>query len=190
MHRLVAYALILAVFVGGFWYLGAPNRVKWNEEVVLSSGERLMTRRTATLKAYQPIADAGYVAILGMTLEITSPARPDNPAPWSGKLIPMILDRDPGNREWFVVARINTCQDWTDIGRPVLPYAEFRHRNGQWFLQPLSEKFVGREANLYTGLDADRIANQSLEVKYEWQNDITFHESHRRVVNKPSRCGP
>lgn len=144
---------------------GRPT--SWSEEVQLRSGEVLKVRRTIQFKEYQPFGGGGGGADTPISeLEIVSPTRPDNPGKWSHRsLLPMVLDRDSQTNEWFVVATFFMCNTWREIGRPDLPYVEFRYRNGNWVRVPIDRGLVGREANVLVPNQADVERDHTLTTK-------------------------
>lgn len=119
-----------------------------------------------------------------MTVEIIAPQKPDNPAPWSAKFVPLVFDRDPDTKEWFMVATFVSCTSWYDLGRPKLPYTEFRFKNGQWVQQVLSEKFIGREGNMFTGMRYSGETDHTLASKKLLNSDPTIDPSYLRIVAK------
>jgi hypothetical protein len=158
--------------------------VLWKEEVQLQNGEVLMVTRTIRFKEYQPIGGGGGSDTLESTLEVISPRRADNPERWSHPpLLPMVFDRDPANQEWFVIATFYMCTAWYDLGRPKLPYAEFRYRRGQWVQQPLSDGFIGREANMLVPNHADVRHDHTLASKSRAMSDPTIAPEYRQVVS-------
>ena len=87
-----------------------------------------------------------------MTLEIDAPNRADKPPVWRFPYVPMLFDYDVASNEWFVIATFYSCQPWYDLGRPKLPYIEYKARQGKWVVVPLSQELFGRKANLLTGV--------------------------------------
>jgi len=168
------------------WLLAGcgPKLSSWKEEVQLQSGEVLTVQRTIAFKAYQPIGGGGGGSDTPeSSLLVLTPARADNPKPWAHPpLLPMIFDRDPDTREWFIVATFYMCQAWYDLGRPKPPYAEFRYRNGQWVQQPLSEKFIGRETNMLIPSQADVDRDHTLATKHQIMSDPAISKRFLQVM--------
>ena len=137
----------------------------WREEVELPGGAIVVVQRGAELRAnYIPGGGGGSINE-GMTLAFVSPAAPDNPAAWSGKYVPILLDRDPASREWAIVATFFHCDTWYALGRPKLPYTEFRFRQGRWVQQDLSSQWVGRVANVLAYDGSERFDYLDLKRK-------------------------
>lgn len=140
--------IALAVFV-----LASCGKVDifWTEDVILQDGSSLVVKRGAQGKKLGEIGGSGGWETAQMTLEIASPKSNANPPAWSERWVPMLLDYDTQTKEWFVVATFYMCTDWYDLGRPKLPYVEYRARAGRWEQVPLSADLIGRKANLLTG---------------------------------------
>jgi hypothetical protein len=128
--------------------------VRWKEEVKLSSGETIIVARTAEGKRMGQIGGPGGWESTRMTLEVDQPRGAANPPRWSERWVPMLLDYDPNAKAWFLVATFYMCTDWYDLGRPKLPYLEYRARGGRWEQVPLDPSLFGRPANLLTGVNA------------------------------------
>ncbi len=120
----------------------------WTEDVKLEGGEQIVIERSAKLRANAIAGGGGGSFNEGMTLLITKPIKPDNPGQWSAKYVPILLDRDPATQEWVIVATFFHCQSWEALGRPKLPYTEYRYRQGAWVQQTLSPQWIGREINV------------------------------------------
>lgn len=161
-----------------------PKQLMWSEEVQLQDGDILVIRRTALAQPFRQIGGTGGWENEGMTVEIASPVDADNPGIWTGKFVPLIFDRDPDTKEWFLVATFYSCTSWYDLGRPKLPYTEFRYRNHQWLQQSLSDKFIGREANMFTGMRSSGESDLTLISKQQRSADPRVAPEYRRVVSR------
>lgn len=151
--------------------------MKWKEKVDLHNNETIIVERTATMKSNWIAGGGGGSINRGMTLKVIQPARPDNPGMWSDHFVPILLDRDPDNGEWFIVATFFHCDEWYELGRPPLPYTEYRFRGGSWVRQPLSAKWIGREVNV---LPADLSDRELLKEK-----PVLSTEQKRLVQSRP-----
>lgn len=130
--------------------LGACGQLSWKEEVQLLNGDLIVEKRTAKTKAFGEIGGPGGWENEGMSIEVVQPVSVDNPPPWSAKFVPLVFDRDAATSEWFIVATFYSCQSWYDLGRPKLPYTEFRLKGGTWVQQSLSPSLIGRRGNMLT----------------------------------------
>lgn len=138
--------------------LGACGKreIHFTEEVELANGEVIKVDRHVVAAPFGEVGGPGGWEPKYMSLEIVDPKRPENPPKWESEigLLPILFDRDPDNGEWTLLATYYTCDVWSAIGRPKLPYAEFRARNERWQGVPLSEKWLGRPANVLTGVSS------------------------------------
>jgi hypothetical protein len=125
--------------------------ISWKEQVKLASGEVIVVKRTAQGKRLGEIGGTGGWAATRMTLEIAEPRRPTDPPQWAERWVPMLFDFDGERKEWLVVATFYMCEDWVALGRPKLPYVQYRAREGRWIQVPLEASLFGRQANLLTG---------------------------------------
>jgi hypothetical protein len=126
--------------------------LSWKEEIQLLDGRIILVKRTAHGKPLGEIGGPGGWEPSEMTLEIDDPAIADKPPEWRFRYVPMLFDYDAINHEWFIVATFVTCTPWYDLGRPKLPYIEYRTRQGKWEVVPLDTALIGRKANLLTGV--------------------------------------
>ncbi len=159
-----------------------PKKLAWTEEVKLQSGEILTTRRHALAQPFGQIGGPGGWENEGMTVEIISPRKPDYPGTWNAKFVPLVFDRDPDTQEWFMVATFYSCTSWYDLGRPKLPYTEFRFKNGQWVQQPLSEKFIGSQGNMLTDIRSSGEPDHTVASKQDVMNAGRSSPEYRQVV--------
>ena len=154
--------------------------LKWNEQVELQSGEVIVIKRTAKFSENWIAGGGGGSFNKGMTIEFVKPNKPDNPTTWSALYVPMVLDRDPETKEWFILATFFHCDSWYDLGRPKLPYTEYHFRNGKWVQLPLNEKWIRREANvLVTDLAYRKVINGSVHV-------LTLGEKRDAIGSRPT----
>ena len=129
-----------------------PKLIAWKEEVKLRSGELLVVKRTAKAQPFGEIGGPGGWENKGMTLLIETPQKADNPPLWDFPFVPVVFDRDTESNEWFIVATFYSCESWYALGRPKLPYTEYRLKNGQWTQVQLSPSAIRLKANMATGV--------------------------------------
>jgi hypothetical protein len=188
----------LSVFVGlalvgtASWLVLFENRwPSWQEEVLMHSGDILTVRRSASMKRFSdtPGGPAGWSYQEGSVEIVPSRDRPAPPSRWQSSYRPLIIDLDhQGDRsEWLIVATFASCWEWTELGRPRLPYVEFRYRDGQWAQQPLSAKLVGRAANLLAPIELKKVPDQTVEMK-RWRIDDPLIGKYGRVVSQWRGC--
>lgn len=156
-------ALILAG--AGLLAVCANNKIEWTEEVLLQSGETIVVERTATTKPFGEIGGPGGWENEGMTMRVIQPQRPDNPPTWDARFVPLLFDRDPETNQWFVVATFYSCTSWYDLGRPALPYTEYRLKDGKWVQGSLTQSLIGRKANMLTNISSKGEPNHTVTSK-------------------------
>lgn len=147
-------------------YFMSDHYLRFTEEVQLASGELIVVDRKFKTEALGEIGGPGGWDAKFNSMVIIRPLRDGNPPIWQSEigLIPILFDQDTGTKEWFVVTTFYMCDAWQKIGKPKLPYAEFRLRNGQWQQVDLSPQHIGRPANILT-----RISNKA-ELAYHTIN--------------------
>lgn len=143
-------AAVDCLLIFGFAGCGKVD-IAWTEDVDLQDGTHLVVARSAGGKKQGEIGGPGGWESTQMILEIKSPVSAANPPIWSERWVPILMDYDAQTKEWFVVATFYMCTDWYDLGRPKLPYVEYRVKDGRWQQVPLSAELFGRKANLLTG---------------------------------------
>ena len=150
--RLVVLPALVAVGLSACQF--GEKKIQFTEEVQFASGETVKVDRSIRGKALREIGGPGGWEPTYMSLDITARKTPDAPPKWESfdGLLPILFDRDSNNGEWALLATFYTCEPWYQLGRPKLPYAEFRVRNGQWQRVDLSSQWLGREANVFTGM--------------------------------------
>ena len=126
----------------------------WSEEVQLSSGKVIVVKRAAKGEKIGEIGGPGGWEQKEMSVEIDAKdSEIFNPPVWRTAYVPVLLDYDASRKEWLIVATFYTCQGWYDLGRPKLPYVEYRVANdGTWQVTPLDTDLIGRKANMLTGV--------------------------------------
>jgi hypothetical protein len=158
------------------------GKFEWKEEVKLQSGEVVVVKRTAKSKPFGEIGGAGGWENEGMTVQIIQPLKADNPPLWDAKFVPLVFDRDPQTKEWFMVATFVSCTSWYELGRPKLPYTEYRVKNGQWRQQALSPNLIGREGNMLTTIHSTGEPDHTISSKEGINNDPAISPEYKRVV--------
>lgn len=145
-------SLLLSTLVVGLLSACGDKRISWREEVELQDGSVLVVARTAKTAPFGEIGGPGGWENKGMTLEVLELKSIDKPPLWDFPFVPIVFDRDSKTGEWFLVATFYSCQSWYDLGRPKLPYVEYRVRDGVWQRMPLSPEVMGRTANMLTDI--------------------------------------
>ena len=167
----------------------SEGQMTWSEQVRLRTGEVIVVARTATFSENWVAGAGGGSFNKGMSLRIVGPANDDNPGLWEAKFVPIVFDRDPDSGEWFVIATFFHCDSWYELGRPKLPYTEYRFRGGRWIQQSLAQKWIGRHANVLPSDLSDRKAiaeskpDLTVERKEEILSNPAISPEFKRVVD-------
>lgn len=159
------------------------NRIEWNEEVLLQGGEKVVVHRTARTAAFGEVGGPGGWENKGMTLLVIQPESPTNPPLWDARFVPLLFDREPITGQWYVVATFYSCTSWYDLGRPSLPYTEFRLEGDQWVQHQLTQDFIGRKANLLTSINSKGEPNHTLASKRWVMEDLRISKEYKEVVS-------
>ena len=173
-----------ALFCALFLSACGKSQIEWKEEVKLQSGEVIVVKRTAKSKDFGEIGGPGGWENEGMTVQIIQPVKSDNPPIWDAKFVPIVFDRDPATQEWFMVATFYSCTSWYDLGRPKLPYTEYRLKNGKWLQQPLSPHLIGREGNMLTRIHSTGEPDHTVSSKVGINNNPAMSPEFKRVVDQ------
>lgn len=159
--------------------------LRWSEEVRLSGGDVIVVKRGAKGEKLGEIGGAGGWEQKEMSVEIdVPPPGAARPPVWRSAYVPMLLDYDAKRKEWLIVATFYTCQGWYDLGRPKLPYVEYRvGEGGQWAVVPLEPELFGRRPNLLTGVRSGGEPSL-LTQEAKKQRDTNAADKYRRVVDR------
>lgn len=155
--------------------------ISWREDVRLDDGRMLLVKRSAKGETLGEIGGPGGWKATQMTLEIEEPKSPGNPPRWTERWVPIVFDYDPMAKEWYVVATFYMCDDWYDLGRPELPYLEYRARNGSWNRTVLSAAHFGKKANLLTGVRSGG-EQRHVTVEEKTRRDYEAGATYKEVV--------
>ncbi|MCA3001324.1 MAG: hypothetical protein ING64_01380 [Rhodocyclaceae bacterium] len=179
-RQVVAIAIVLVALVAFGILLAMDKRISFNEEVGLADGRVVIIERLIKAKPLGEVGGPGGWDPLYNSFEFVGVPEPAKPSKWESDrgLMPMLVDRDPATGEWFVVATFFTCEPWYALGRPKLPYTEFRYRNGGWLQSDLSSNLIGRKANVSTGI------KYSGEAALLTRAEKVVRETDARIVKK------
>lgn len=146
--KLRYWLLGLSVAVLSLWLAFRDPYLKWNEEVKLQSGEVIVIKRTAKFSENWIAGGGGGSFNLGMTIDFSNSEKSNSPTMWHSLYDPLIIDLDPMTKEWIIIATFIHCDGWYNLGRPSLPYTEYRFRSGKWEQGLLNTHWIGRNGNL------------------------------------------
>lgn len=125
-----------------------PVERSWTEDVLLDDGSTLLVKRYVAFKetnawpsggAYNAVETASVIRFTGQLASMP---------PWNQPLMALVLYQDAD--EWVVVATTTSCEVWRQRKKPKPPYWEFRFGKGMWREVSLSQKSIGRPANLFS----------------------------------------
>jgi hypothetical protein len=162
-----------------------PKERKWTEDVLLPDGRTITIERSETfLDRSSWSGDAGVRERLGSKLAFTGQLA-SLPAWQDSSLIPLVLQQDPANSQWTLIATSNTCEVWGARNKPRWPYWEFRLLDGLWREVPLSKTSFGLQTNLVTAEDFEKETHMTVASKREFVSDRPPDRSYAEVWAKP-----
>lgn len=131
--------------------------LKWSEEVRLEDGQMVVAERTAQGKKYSELGGPEGWNQTEMSVAITQTPHNVKPPPeWRDVYVPVLLDYQPSENTWTMLATFYFCETWYELGKPVPPYIEYQSINGSaWQRVPLEERLIDRKTNLLTGPSSD-----------------------------------
>ena len=162
------------------WVVFSDSRMSWREEVQLQSGEVIVIKRTAKFSENWIAGGGGGSFNLGMTIDFPNLATSDIPTTWHSLYDPLIVDLDPITKEWIIIATFIHCDGWYNLGRPSLPYTEYRFRGGKWEQGLLNPHWIGRNGNLLLVDPSERTTiNSSGPV-------VTIARKEKAIYDRPA----
>lgn len=177
--------LLAMIMVSQLTACSKPN-FTWTEDVLLQNGQQItVTRALEGLESFGGIGDAGGTEHKATTIAFP-PGRAGAPtAPLSTHFNPMVLDQTPQG-QWYVVARIQMCEDWQEIGYPKLPYTQYNWGNGAWRQVPLDPVHIGERANLLVAVHrkSGEPPHHTLASKRARDDDATMFSDWREIVSR------
>lgn len=183
------FSAIVLIWIGYFLlFLGSLN---FEEEIRLSSGDVILVRRKIMTNPYGEIGGSGGWAAEFNSIEIIQPKLADNPVAWqtTKNMLPVLFDRDPHSKEWFVLAVLDSCVDWINLGRPKTSYIEFRYRDSQWQQVEFSQIHLGQSYNVLSNIRSDdRSSFQSFETKAERMSKPGLDQRYVKIIQQLPKC--
>lgn len=179
--------LILLGLVISARAIWGDKQLKFREEVQLHSGEIIEIDRKITMRPFGEVGGPGGADAVDNSLAVVDSASRLSVPAWRSDagLVPMLLDQEPVTNEWFIVATFYSCEAWYRLGRPKLPYAEFRLRNGQWQQVELTRALIGRKANVLVRIrNSTELARHTIATKAERNDDPRIEPSYTSIVGK------
>ncbi|MDR0735748.1 MAG: hypothetical protein LBF51_02760 [Zoogloeaceae bacterium] len=159
--------------------------VQRQEQARTAAEEILLLNRTAKGKQhYEPGNGGGGWKPTEMSLEIAElSANWMRPPVWRNpEYAPILLDCQPAENLWSLVATFVYCDGWDKLGRPPLPYVEYQSRNGEpWKVVPLEKRLIGRKTNLHTGPKSGGEPRLVTVEERDWRNR-SAGAKYRKIV--------
>jgi hypothetical protein len=144
----VGVALLLVIFGSLLYWEQRKVKLNWAEEVVLGDQKTAVVEfRGRYKKVWYPDSPMGYW-LNDVTVSVKAAGSADATPPWRGHLRPVLIDRHPTTGDWVIVVGFNFCHEWHAMGKPIPQYLEYRQQGQSWVRFPISEGFVGRDANI------------------------------------------
>jgi hypothetical protein len=112
-RRLVKWLLVASVVAGLMYACRGEKTHHWQEEVVASSGERLLLERSVRLERigapFNPFKSEW--AWRESTIVVRDGPADVKGARYEARLLPMLIERDPSTKQWIVVGISVYCDD-------------------------------------------------------------------------------
>ncbi len=186
-ERVGNWRFILALLASaGIYFYFIDSSVRFREQIQLSSGEVILVDRLFKTESFGEIGGPGGWDAKFNSIEVIESNELDTPPIWTSDagLIPILFDRDRNTKEWYLVTTFYSCQAWYQLGRPSLPYAEFRLRNNIWQSVPLTPSLIGRSANVLTTIrNKEELALHTLATKRERMSDARIVKKYSEIVS-------
>jgi len=130
------------------------RKIQFREEIQLHDDQKLIAERDLTIRVLGELGGPGGWEPLDESLEVKGSQHLDYPPKWSSAdgLEPVLVDRAPDSGQWALLATFAMCDSYVKYGRPKIPYVEFRVRDGQWQKVEFSPVWLGRKANIFSGI--------------------------------------
>lgn len=186
MNRLKKPLQILLAVIAALQLVAcSKSNFKWTEDVLLQNGQQItITRALEGLEALGGIGDAGGTEHKATTITFP-PGLAGVPATLSTHFNPMVLNQTPQG-QWYVLARIQMCEDWTQLGYPKLPYTQYNWVNGAWQQVPLDPVHIGEKANLLVAVHrkSGEPPHHTLQSKRARDDAATMFSEWREIVSR------
>lgn len=178
--------ILLAVVAALQLIACSKSNFKWTEDVLLQDGQQItITRALEGLEALGGIGDAGGTEHKATTITFPPGLAGAPTATLSTHFNPMVLNQTPQG-QWYVLARIQMCEDWKQIGYPKLPYTQYNWVNGAWQQVPLDLVHIGEKANLLVAVHrkSGEPSHHTLQSKSSRDYAATMFSDWREIVSR------
>lgn len=192
-HFLFAFGMFVILVASGCSGCSKQPRhavLEWSEPVQLASGETVQIKRNVEMWHETAFGGGFSSAPVYKTNSIElDPATSEFPK-WDTPLVPIVMDKDPSNGEWVVVASIDECGMWARNGRPQPPYWAFRLQSREWFRVEIPQWLLNRRSNLfveYDTVDSSEELNSEIAIRKRSQIDDPKHSTKYSSVEAARR---
>jgi hypothetical protein len=178
--------IAIGLCVAAWIWMGGEKKLRFVEEVQLDERQTIHIQRVIEVSPMGEIGGPGGWDAKYMSVLVTADGVQHPPPIWESAdgLVPLLLGRDAKSGQWFLVATFYTCEPWYRLGRPKLPYAEFRVIDGAWQRTDLAPDLVGRKSNVLTGLPAPDADVVTLAEKRALDANNKIAPKYLRIVDQ------
>lgn len=164
----------------------SKSNFKWTEDVLLQDGQQItITRSLEGLEGFGGIGDAGGTEHKASTITFPPGLAGAPTATLSTHFNPMVLNRTPKG-QWYVLAIIQMCEDWKQMGYPKLPYTQYNWAHGAWQQVPLDPAHIGEKATLLVAIwrKSGEPSHHTLASKRARDDGATMFADWREIVSR------
>jgi hypothetical protein len=184
----VTLALVGAAFAAQAMRTAGDVDVGWSEEVLLSDRDQILIKRRAIGNAFgrSQIHPEDWLPAV-YTMEASAGDSEFSLAPWRSSLRPVLLDRDPSSKNWFVLAEPIDCAKWYTLGKPSPPYVMYVLGPTGWVETRVDERLLGMSPNLLVSPRFTReeaLVSVTAQKKRNEQGPVDA----RRIIRAVSKC--
>jgi hypothetical protein len=176
-----AIALVLYAY-------GSHKTVAWTDVVVLSNGETVEVIRTAKgdVLGASKSQPAGWIPSM-YSITIPRNSSVSSEITWRSELRPFLIDRDPVDQKWHLVAEPFYCGHAAEWGASSkLPFIRYVLTSNGWQRIPIGNDLIGRSANLLISPqfieEDDVVTAPNIKARNE-QGDPTYFPRVRYKTN-------
>lgn len=186
-ERIGMWKFLLVFFIGtGCYFYFFDSDIRFREQIKLSSGEVVLVDRLFETASFGELGGPGGWDAKFNSMVIVEPTDTGVPPIWKSEmgLIPILFDKDTKTKDWYLVATFYSCEAWYQLGRPKLPYAEFRLRSDVWQAVPLTLSLIGRKANVLTTIkNKKELSLHTLETKRQRMSNAKIAKEYNEIVS-------
>lgn len=172
---------------------GSIKEVTWTEQVEISPGEHVFVERRVRFSVSRTWGEqtAGIDRILESKIEVRSVSS-DIPSFDAKRMLPLLLRRDPINRELLLIVTTNDCLVWARNGKPEPAYWAFRLHAEKWYRTELPPSIVGSGSNLLTDVratDKGKLADEQVANRKRSASETSGRFAAIKSDGEIEHCG-